>query len=53
MDVSVTVTIPDYVFAFYQKIAEQMPPHTVQEIMSDALFRYAGNVAEEMNSNEH
>ena len=50
MDVSVTVTVPDYVFSFYQKIAEQMPPHTVQEVMSDALFCYAGTVAEEMNS---
>lgn len=49
MDVSVTVTVPDYVYAFYQKVSAQMSPCTVEEIMASALFRYAGIVVEELH----
>ena len=49
MDVSVTVTVPDYVYAFYKKVSEQMPGQTVEQIMASALFRYAGIVVEELH----
>lgn len=51
MDITVTLTIPDYVFSFYQKVAAQMPDHTVQEVMAQALYGYAGIVAEELQTN--
>ncbi len=52
MDISVTITVPDYVYAFYKKVSEQMSPHTVEAIMASALFRYAGIVAEELHLGE-
>lgn len=52
MDIPVTITVPDYVYAFYKKVSEQMPSRTVEEIMASALFRYAGIVAEELHLGE-
>ena len=52
MDIAVTITVPDYVYAFYKKVSEQMPSRTVEEIMACALFRYAGIVAEELHLGE-
>ena len=52
MDIPVTITVPDYIYAFYKKVSEQMPSHTIEEIMASALFRYAGIVAEELHLGE-
>ena len=52
MGVTVTITVQDFVYDFYKKVAANMPPRTVEEIMASALFRYAGLVVEEMHLDE-
>ncbi len=52
MGVPITITVQDFVYDFYTKVADNMPHRTVEEIMASALFRYAGIVIEEMHLNE-
>lgn len=52
MDVTVAITVQDFVYDFYKKVADNMPPRTVEEIMASALFRYAGIVVKEMHLDE-
>ena len=48
MEISTTVTIPDYVYFFYRKLADQAGDVTVEQVMSRALLMYAGSAAAEV-----
>ena len=48
MDVVVQLTVPDYLYQFYIKVAESITNTTPEESMARALYFYSGIVAEEM-----
>ncbi|MBR4290015.1 MAG: hypothetical protein IKT52_05170 [Oscillospiraceae bacterium] len=48
MKVTTTVTIPDYVYDFYKKGAEELKRETPESMMEIALEQYAGMVAKEL-----
>lgn len=48
MEISTTVTVPDYVYLFYRKLADQVGDVTVEQVMSRALLMYAGSTAAEV-----
>jgi len=48
VDVVTKITVPDYVYQFYKKVAENITHTTIEETMSRALFGYAGFLAKEM-----
>jgi len=48
MKITVSVTVPDYVYLFYQKASETLPQRTPQELMAQALTLFAGTVSEKI-----
>lgn len=52
MGITISVTIPDYLYDFYSKVAAEMKNVTVPELASRALKLYAGIVAEDVLSRE-
>ena len=40
-----TIEVPDYIFTFYKKVGEQAGGITVEKVMSDALFKLAGELS--------
>ena len=52
MDVVTKITVPDYVYEFYKKVAENITHTTTEDAMSRALFGYAGFLAEKMEQEE-
>ena len=46
--ITTAVTIPDYVYDFYQKGAERLNRESPEEMMEIALAQYAGRVALEL-----
>lgn len=41
----VTIAVPDYVFTFYEKVGKQAGGISVEKVMSDALFKLAGELS--------
>ena len=41
----VTIAVPDYLFAFYEKVGKQAGGISVEKVMSDALFKLAGELS--------
>ena len=52
MKITVPVTIPDYVYLFYQKASEEMQLTAPQELMARILILYAGTLSEEILKNK-
>jgi len=52
MDVVTKITVPDYVYEFYKKVAENITHASTEETMSRALFGYAGFLAEKMEQED-
>ena len=52
MEITVNVTVSDFVYEFYAKAASDLGDRTVEEIMSEALFMYAGLIAQDMLTRE-
>ena len=48
MKITTNITLDDYVYALYQKAATEMGTVTTEELMSRALFLYAGMVAQDI-----
>ena len=48
MDIGLRLDIPHEVYLFYQKVAQNMENCSVEDIMVDALQRYASMVSEEI-----
>lgn len=48
MDIGLRLDIPHEVYLFYLKVAQNMENCTVEDIMVDALQRYAAMVSEEI-----
>lgn len=49
MKTEITILVEDYVLEFYTRIADSMGNCTPEALMSEALFRYAGMIADDMN----
>lgn len=47
MEIVVSLKVQDFVFQFYQKCAEALHKRT-EELMEQALFMYAGMIAQDM-----
>lgn len=45
MKITTNITVEDYIYDFYSKVAQDMGNVSPEEIMSRALFMYAGIVA--------
>ena len=41
----VTLTIPDYVFAFYAEVGNKAGSLPAEKVMADALFKLAGELS--------
>ena len=41
----VTITVPDYLFTFYEKVGQQAGGIPVEKVMSDALYKLAGELS--------
>ena len=39
------IAVPDYVFTFYEKVGKQAGGISVEKVMSDALFKLAGELS--------
>ena len=48
MEITTSITVPDFVYQFYQKVSEHLGDRTTEEIMASALFAYAGFVSEKI-----
>lgn len=48
MDIMVKVTVPGYVYRFYEQAARHVANFTTEELMSDALSAYAGLLSDEI-----
>ncbi len=42
---TVTLSVPDYLFKFYQKVGIQAGGLSPERVMSDALFKLAGELS--------
>lgn len=51
MKIITSITVEDYVYSFYNKIAEQIGNATPEQVMALALLMYAGSAAEEVIAN--
>lgn len=40
-----TIAVPDYVFTFYEKVGKQAGGISAEKVMSDALFKLAGELS--------
>ena len=51
----ITLTVEDYVYDFYKKVGEQADGRSPEQVMSDALFKFAGslsvNILKDQNTN--
>lgn len=45
MDITTNITVPDFVYLFYCKLAKQIGNTTPERVMADALLTYAGSAA--------
>lgn len=41
----VRLEVEDYIFEFYKKIGEMAGGLTTEQVMSDALFKFAGDIS--------
>ena len=53
MKVVTNIAIPHEVYCFYQKVASHMQNCTVEDIIADALTRYAKMVSDEIVKNHN
>lgn len=49
MKIQKTIWVEDYVLEFYTRISDSMGDRTPEELMAEAVFHYAGMVADNMN----
>lgn len=53
MKITFSITVPDYVFLFYEKAATELGISKTEDLMAEALLRYAGQLSEEILSNHN
>lgn len=49
MDIMVKITVPNYIYRFYQQASQHVANCTTEEIMADALSAYAGLLSDEIS----
>ena len=49
MDVLIKLTVPNYVYRFYEDASRHVAGGSAEEVMSDALTAYAGLLSEDIN----
>ena len=45
---TITLSVPDFVYDFYNKVSHEMDNVSVEEVMERALFMYAGIISAEI-----
>ncbi|MGN0976848.1 MAG: hypothetical protein ACI4PH_02230 [Faecousia sp.] len=53
MDIMVKLTVPNYVYRFYQQASQHVANCTTEEIMADALSAYAGLLSDKVSKERH
>ena len=53
MNIMVKITVPNYVYRFYQQASQHVANCTTEEIMADALSAYAGLLSDEVSKERH
>lgn len=48
MDITVKLTVPNYIYRFYRNAAQYINGASPEAVMSDALSAYAGLLSEEI-----
>lgn len=48
MKVVTTIAVPSFVYQFYMKAANEIGNKTPEDVMADALFTYAGMIAQDI-----
>lgn len=48
MDVTTSITVPDYVYLFYQRVSREFGDRSTEEIMASALLAYAYHFSSEV-----
>lgn len=48
MKIVTNIAIPDFVYRFYMQVATDLGDRTPEDVMADALFTYAGLVAQDI-----
>lgn len=51
MEITTSITVPDFVYFFYQKLATQVGNLTAEQAMAQALLVSAGSAAAEVIKN--
>lgn len=51
MEITTSVTVPDYVYLFYQKAAQEMHLSKADDLMAVALLRCSQSLSEEILMN--
>ncbi|MDO5154112.1 MAG: hypothetical protein Q4D50_12260 [Eubacteriales bacterium] len=49
MDIPVKLTVPNYIYRFYEEASRHVANCTTEDIMADALSAYAGLLSEEIS----
>lgn len=49
MDVIVKVSVPNYIYRFYQQASMHIAGSTTEDVMADALSAYAGLLSDEIS----
>lgn len=49
MDILVKLTVPNYIYRFYEEASRHVANCTTEAIMADALSAYAGLLSEEIS----
>ena len=52
MKVVTTIAVPSFVYKFYMKAADEIGNKTPEDVMADALFTYAGMIAQDILQNQ-
>lgn len=53
MEITTSVTIPDYVYLFYQKAADELHLRKTEDIMAQVLIQCAGHLSQEILKNHN
>lgn len=48
MEITTTITVPDYVYHFYERVSKEVGDRNTEEIMASALLAYAHFIATEV-----
>lgn len=48
MDILTKITVPNYIYRFYEQTSQHVAGYSAEDLMADALSAYAGLISEEV-----